>query len=217
MTNTYDFTDAEADAYMAGKENQAVRDVIAAWIHADAELLMGTTHALPGQDAAPWRVLDIGCGRGIDAARYAPEHYKGLDSSPSLIRAAQRAFPQHAFEVAYVRPPDIPSPGPDVATYEYTMMKSILEHTAGIGEALYILQMALLRTKRAVFVAWHTFPILGSEHDRISMPDGYLGRPIFQNQYRLEPFVSLVTMRGWRFAECSHVENFQLWRLERNP
>jgi 2-polyprenyl-3-methyl-5-hydroxy-6-metoxy-1,4-benzoquinol methylase len=46
------------------------------------------------------RVLDIGCGVGILAGRYAPDQYFGFDIDDESIELARKAYPHHRFGTA---------------------------------------------------------------------------------------------------------------------
>jgi 2-polyprenyl-3-methyl-5-hydroxy-6-metoxy-1,4-benzoquinol methylase len=46
------------------------------------------------------RVLDIGCGVGILAGRYAPDQYFGFDTDVESIELARKGYPHHRFDTA---------------------------------------------------------------------------------------------------------------------
>lgn len=68
------------------------------------------------------RVLDVGCGPGTNAPRFAGRDYLGLDISPAYIEDARRRY-GNQFEIADVRFDPIPE-GP----FDFILVNSLLHH-----------------------------------------------------------------------------------------
>lgn len=175
-------TAAEAPLYCAGSERQRVRDVIR-------------------ERVGDRTVLDYGCGPGIDAHRYAPERYCGVDVSPELVRVADQRNPAHGFftDKLPVRADLWPMP------FDCVMIKSVLEHTASVEDAVALLKNAMEIAREEVFVAWHTPPGLFEVRQRAK---GHFGKLVHQNTY---------DMRAFEFARPRRVErvdNFELWTID---
>ena len=128
-----ELTDEQALVYCAGSEKQRVR-------------------ARCAEIVGPRQVLDLGCGNGIDAERYATTQYVGIDRSPALIRAARHLHPRHTFACRL---------DAHFAAYRpaVTVIKSVLEHLASEADAIGLLRSARSRTGGEVLVAWHTPPV----------------------------------------------------------
>lgn len=173
-------TAEEAKIYCAGSEQQRVRDVIAERV--------GTR-----------KVLDWGCGPGIDAGRYKPEQYVGIDMSLALVNEAQRRHSKYRF----AQSPTIAGWGlaPDCV-----MLKSVLEHTPSVEVAVSMLKEAMQVAKDEVFVAWHT-PPTHNDHALRQVP-GHFGKTIHQNTYPLSEFEFA------RPRKVERVDNFELWTID---
>ena len=164
-------TAEEAAHYCEGTESQPVR----------AEI---RRRVLPDEF-----VLEIGCGNGIDAGRYPPDRYEGIDVSPALIAEAQARHPGHKFRCLDVLENEF-------VCREVVFAKSVLEHAPDTDTAVAMLREMLRIATRVVFVAWHTPPDAdGPEQLRRVM--GHFGKTIHQNRYRLAPFAAAICGRPW--------------------
>ncbi len=68
------------------------------------------------------RVLDVGCGPGTNAPRFAGLDYVGIDISPEYIDYARREYGGR-FEVADVRHDPLPA-----GTFDFILVNSLLHH-----------------------------------------------------------------------------------------
>ena len=69
------------------------------------------------------RVLDVGCGPGINTAWFADKDYVGLDINEDYIETARRRFGREFLTAdvrEYVAPPD--------ARYDFILLNSLLHH-----------------------------------------------------------------------------------------
>lgn len=199
-------TDEQAPLYCAGSEAQRVRDVIASKV--------GTR-----------TVLDIGCGPGIDAARYAKENYCGLDVSPALVRAAQRRNPGYRFlcgTAAELRETIerlfVVAKQADVhfRRSRCAILKSVLEHTENVAAAVALIDDALALADECVFVAWHTPP---AAEEVLRQVTGHFGKLVHQNTYALSAFkrffIEMPVRRLGSLTTVEQVDNFTLWTITR--
>ena len=69
------------------------------------------------------RVIDVGCGPGINASVFSPKGYVGVDLSPEYISSARARYPDHRFEVW-----DITKSGPDLGTFDVALINSVFHH-----------------------------------------------------------------------------------------
>ena len=175
-------TAEEAKTYCAGSEGQRVRDVIAERVGAR-------------------KVLDWGCGPGIDAGRYRPKQYAGVDISAALIDEARRRHPDYYFTPtssivgwnALRSPPNC------------VMLKSVLEHTPSEEVATSMLKEAMQVATDEVFVAWHTPP---GTLQKLRQVPGHFGKTIHQNTYLYSAFEFA------RPRKVERVDNFELWTID---
>jgi SAM-dependent methyltransferase len=76
-----------------------------------------------GRDTSTLRVLDIGCGTGLQAELFAREGVRsviGLDKSPEMIAEAQRRYPSREFVVGDMTVPSaFPTESADLVTLYY--------------------------------------------------------------------------------------------------
>ena len=191
----YDLTPEEADAYCAGSENQRVRQVIAD--------IVGDNY-----------VLDVGCGNGIDAHRYDPRLYLGIDGSLALITAAIRKNPRYSFLRCDAT--DLPYSSwmhwTARSRKTVVVLKAILEHAHSQEDALTIYREAL-RVGQHVLVAWHTPPSWKLDAPIIQPMTGHFGRAIYQNTYQAESFFLNEEAVGSRSISVAQVDNYQLWSI----
>jgi SAM-dependent methyltransferase len=68
------------------------------------------------------RVIDVGCGPGINSRLFTPDQYVGVDLSERYITDARRRLP-HRFEVW-----DITKPGPDLGRFDRALINSVFHH-----------------------------------------------------------------------------------------
>ena len=185
-------TPEEAARYCAGSEHQRVREEIARRVGART-------------------VLDYGCGPGIDAPRYAPDRYVGVDASAANVNEARRRHPEHRFRELILPLRDaLAGEGPFLNARGYerpdcVMIKSVLEHTPDAATATALLRDAMRLAREVVFVAWHTPPRRGA--DEVRELDGHFGRAIWQNSYALEHFAFATP----RYVD--RVDVFELWEI----
>ena len=180
-----DMTAPEAERFMATKQDQRIRAIVAGRIG--------------NRD-----VIDLGCGRGIHISRdYSPKQYIGLDCSHELIKLARKANPGYAFEVWDIK-------HPYKVTSEVALIKSVLEHQESLEDARAIFDVAQ-RTAPEVLICWHTPP--EGQQTIIRRVDAELDHPIYQNVYQQGSFDDLIredsTLRTERLGE------FQLWTIRR--
>ncbi len=69
------------------------------------------------------KVLELGCGPGINAHLFAGCEYVGIDINPEYVRKAQRLFPQHTFVAADVLTYDFTG-----RAYDWVLVNSFLHH-----------------------------------------------------------------------------------------
>lgn len=73
-------------------------------------------------ERAGQRVIDIGCGPGINARVFPPDRYVGVDLSETYVHDARRRMP-HRFEVW-----DITQPGPSLGSFDLALINSVFHH-----------------------------------------------------------------------------------------
>jgi SAM-dependent methyltransferase len=76
-----------------------------------------------GDIAGARRVLDIGCGPGTNARRFASAEYVGLDINPAYIEFARTRYAGR-FEVADVRSAEVPRG----EGFDFVLVNSLLHH-----------------------------------------------------------------------------------------
>ncbi len=181
-------TREEAERYMEGRENQGVRKVMADNVKEIGGL-----------------VLDVGCGRGIDAKRYDKKDYFGVDISRALIEVARETNPGYRFGVADARK----LPFTD-DSYDNVICKSFFEHLPSEEIALKISRELLRVCEKQFQVAWHTPPLMMIEKSRINKLEGHFGKAIYQNQYSFKAFKKYIPK-----LDIVIVDNFQLWIIKK--
>jgi SAM-dependent methyltransferase len=162
-----DLTDAEADAYYPGDDTRLISIVIRSLIPQTAT------------------VLDIGCGRGVDAYRYPPSLYWGIDISPALIRAAKRRNPQHTFTCMDAR--QLPWPNRYI---DYAVANCVLDNSPTQEIALAIFQEAR-RVAKTLLVGWHTVPVLGLAEPITKRVGGHFGKQCWHSVFQKERFTPI--------------------------
>lgn len=183
-----DLTFGQAVRYCEGSEKQRVRDVIA-------------TRVGPNRT-----VIDLCCGNGIDAYRYNPNKYWGVDISLPLITAARTLNPLHRFQCSdATRTADLP-------LADCVIIKSALEHVPDEATALALVDSALRLAKQEVFIAWHTPPREDVPVSELRRVQGHFGLWTSQNQYAMAPFRRF--MDGYH-GVAEIIDNFQLWTLKK--
>lgn len=181
-------TREEAEKYMVGRENQGVRKVMADNVKEVGGL-----------------VLDMGCGRGIDAQRYDKRDYRGVDISQALIQIAKETNPGYSFGVEDARK----LPFKD-DSFDNVIAKSFFEHLPSEEIALEIFRELLRVCKKQFQVAWHTPPLMMIEKSRINKMQGHFGKAIYQNQYSFKAFKGYMPN-----LDILIVDNFQLWIIKK--
>lgn len=181
-------TREEAEKYMEGRENQRIREVIADNVKEVGGL-----------------VLDIGCGRGIDAPRYEKGDYLGVDISPALIEVAKETNPRYSFRVVDAQ--ELPFTDDSV---DNVICKSFFEHLPSEEMAIEIFRELLRVCKKQLQVAWHTPPLMIIEKSRINKMQGHFGKAIYQNQYSFKAFKEYIPN-----LDIVIVDNFQLWIIRK--
>lgn len=69
------------------------------------------------------RVLDVGCGPGTNASRFAGKEYLGVDLNPRYVEAARRRHPGLRFEVADAAALFLPG-----ESFDFILVNSLLHH-----------------------------------------------------------------------------------------
>ena len=177
-------TREQASEYIKGSENQMIR------------LIMKTI-------VEEGFVLDVGCGRGIDAKLYDPRKYFGIDVSQALIDEARKNNPNYKthfwrgeftqmFKDYYGEP-----------IFDYCICKAVLEHVPTENDAIDIFE-TMMRISDKVLIGWHLSPTGSST--QINRIKGHFGKWIFQNQYREDIFD-----RPYINIDKNDYENYELW------
>jgi len=179
-----ELTDDQAKVYCKGSEEQKVRKIIADRIGAKS-------------------VIDVGCGNGIDATRYAAWQYCGLDVSPALIKAAQEMHPNYLFMLGRA---DKKIPFSN-RHFDCSIIKSVLEHVSSIEIVKAIINETIRVTNETLFIAWHTPP--GDTVD-IRQVEGHFGFTVHQNKWNRQDFSTYLE----RARSVMHIENFELWEIK---
>lgn len=182
-----ELTEEQAKQYMVGREGQRVRKVIAKHVRN-----MGGS------------VLDIGCGRGIDAYLYNNNTYLGIDVSPSLIEVAKEQNQYAKFKVVDAQ--KIPFKD---NTWDNVICKSFFEHLHSEEQVVQCLKEAIRVCKRQLLIAWHTPP--GYHTTQIIKLQGNFGRKIYQNRYNTQAIMTAVPKKIKKKSEI--VDGFWLWRF----
>ena len=126
-------------------------------------------------------VVDYGCGPGVDAGRYTPGQYTGIDVSQPLLDEARRRNPSHQFDCNRGRPATWIHAG----RVAHVMFKAVLEHQADADAVLWVLADAMRMASKSVLVAWHTPP---RKTEAIREVVGASGRRIYQSTFALADF-----------------------------
>lgn len=169
MHPAYDLTPAEAEEYIRGSEPWPLRKVV--------KDLVGNS-----------RVLEVGCANGIQAARFHPARYTGVDWSSPLLNEARRRLPEHRFiEADALRLPFADN------SFETACAVSLLEHLSGVSEARRCISEMLRVAGRAI-IGWHTPPTDRPTQCRWVV--GHFGRWCWSNRYRTADLVGRVTIHA---------------------
>lgn len=99
------------------------------------------------------KVLDVGCGNGIDAQWYRPDTYCGIDISPPLVWAARKLNPLHTFVL-------IPLNGVPFRdkSWDTVFCTAVLEHQHSFKQAKILFDDMVRVAKRRVVIGWYTPP-----------------------------------------------------------
>lgn len=178
-------TGPQARNYMNGSEHQSVRGMIAYYV-----IKTGGS------------VLDVGCGRGIDAFRYNPKDYLGIDVSPILIKVARIMNPKHKFKVADAQKLNFKD-----KSFDNVICKSVLEHLPSEEIAKKVIKEMVRVCKKQLQIAWHTLP--HNKETQIMRPIGHFGKVIYQNRYNIS---SILKCFPHEF-EVMPAGNCVIWRL----
>jgi ubiquinone/menaquinone biosynthesis C-methylase UbiE len=176
-------TPQQAKVYLKGTENQRIRSVIA---------------EIVGEDT----VLEVGCGNGIDASRYKPDQYVGIDISKALVEEAENKHPLHKF---YVMDGRVISEKDN--SFDFVYCKAVLEHVPSEEDALKIFK-EMLRVGKIILVAWHTPPKY--EKTKIIRCRGHFGKTIYQNHYAKDLF----NLSGIKIDKLN-IDNYELWIVKK--
>lgn len=188
-TNLYEeftsLTEEQAKIYCKNSEKQMVRQTIADIVNKE-----------------PCKtVLEIGCGNGIDAPKYNPEYYTGIDISKTLTKVAREKYSNHVFltgnAIEYLKTfKNIER------KFDFIFAKAILEHLPSEKIALDLFQL-MNQVGNTILVAWHMKP---KNKTKIMQVKGHFGKMIYQNYYKAKKF---------QFPDLSirikQVENYELW------
>lgn len=167
-------TEEESKEYIQNSINQRVRGRI-------AELATGY-------------VLDVGCANGIDAQRYNPNNYLGVDISPELIKTAIKRNPHHFFicdNALEFLDRDI--------HFDFIICKAVLEHIP-LDKAISLYHK-MVEKSDVLLLAWHMIPADKTEIHQIK---GHFGKDILQNEYDFKLF------SGYNIKK-EVIDNYELW------
>ena len=171
-------TKDEAEQYIQNSVNQKVRGRI-------AEIVRTGT------------VLDLGCASGIDAFRYHPNKYVGLDISEELIKLACNVNPVHKF--VYSEASEYLENCPK---FDFIICKAVLEHQPDV-ETMLKLYYKMLEKCGTLLIAWHMIP---NNTTKIHKLKGHFGKDIYQNEYSTSLFKEKITKE--------RIENYELWIIK---
>jgi len=177
----------EAKEYIKGTENQRVRERIANIVNES-------------------KVLDVGCANGIDAARFKPQHYIGIDISPELVHVAKERFPNHTFLVGEAKN-IICKFKKEGKNFDFVICKAVLEHLPNEINALDLFK-SMLEISNHLLVAWHNPP--RGKRTKIVMLHGHFGKIIYQNTYK-ESLFDLPRLR----VDKEIIDNYELWHVRK--
>jgi SAM-dependent methyltransferase len=155
------------------------------------------------------RVIDVGCGPGINSRLFAPDRYVGVDLSERYVADARRRLP-HRFEVW-----DITKPGPELGKFDHALINSVFHHlsdeeTKTVLDALphYLSPGAVIHIIDLVLPDQPSLARTLAQHDRGLYPRSVESwRDLFGRSLqvsRLEPFQ--VGMFGARLWEMIYAE-----------
>ncbi|HSA75494.1 MAG TPA: methyltransferase domain-containing protein [Candidatus Nitrosocosmicus sp.] len=171
-------TKEEAEQYIQNSVNQKVRQRI-------AEIVGNGT------------VLDLGCASGIDAFRYSPKQYTGLDISEELIKLASERNPEHHFiyseALEYLE---------NCPKFDFIICKAVLEHQPDV-ETMLKLYNKMLEKCDTLLIAWHMIPDKKTEIHKLK---GHFGKDIYQNEYSTRLFKGNI--------KKERIENYELWIIK---
>ena len=181
----YKFSEEQAQNYILSSSLQASRNFIRSLINPNDT------------------VIDLACGPGIDSNRYVkPDSYVGIDISLDLLKLAKKNRPFVSYIQADLQFLPIKSKSVD-----YSYIKSTLEHTFNLSEALFYISEAIRISKKDVFIVWHTPPLKSKIFYQKNVVFGHDGKPVNQNTYP-----------EWVFAlffkyDKTNLEPHQIWRI----
>jgi ubiquinone/menaquinone biosynthesis C-methylase UbiE len=133
-------------------------------------------------------ILDVACGNGVGALWYPLKGYLGVDISAPCIRVAQEEHPGYSFLTV---PPGCLAFADK--SFDVTVCKSTLEHLPTIDDSLLLFKEVVRVARRLAMIAWHTPPQVGMDADVIQCTQTkMLSRPVYQNYFRLEPYLDAV-------------------------
>lgn len=93
------------------------------------------------------RVLDVGCGPGINAALFDSHGYVGVDLNDAYIRDARKRFSGHRFEVR-----DVTTGVSDLGGFDVVLMNSLMHHLDDSGAASLLASVAELDVTEDVHI-----------------------------------------------------------------
>src|SRR3990167_1441920 len=170
-------TPEEAELYIMNSVNQRVRERI-------ANIIIDGT------------VLDVGCANGIDAHRYTPEQYTGIDISSELIKVAQKRNPDYLFicinAIEYLK---------NCKRYDFIICKAVLEHIP-LWMAIELYDL-MVKKCDVLLLAWHMIP---KDKTEIHHVIGHFGKDVLQNEYDFKLFDKYNITK-------EEVDNYELWRV----
>lgn len=181
-------TYSESQQYLKGTENQKVRDIIAGIV-------------------SDGSVLDVGCGNGIDAIRYKPNQYLGVDISENLVKVAKERNPEHKFISGNIC--DIIDKFIlDDINFDVIVCKAVLEHVPSEKDALEIFNR-MLKVGKTILIGWHTPPIY--KKTKIIRCMGHFNKIVYQNHYKKDLF----DIKGVNILKKT-IDNYELWIIKKN-
>lgn len=184
-------TASEAEAYMQGTEDELIRKHIASY-------------------CAHGKILEVGCGRGIDAHLYDSKEYTGVDISPELIDCARRNNPKHTFTLmsaSKLRFPD--------NYFNVVFCKSLLEHLPSeliLGD---VYSEMLRVSKGKVIIAWDAPPLQGAQKSIITKVKDCLGHQIYLNRFSFDAIQRMTPPDFCGKLEIRMVDKKELWIIRR--
>ncbi len=120
---------------------QPNQDELARW-QKISRLLRRISKPLDRDEESPWRILDVGCGRGW-LTQLASEYgsCEGVDPVSGVIAAARRQFPHLKFYDGELR--EIPC-HPDFQPYDSLVVSEVIEHVPGPEQKAFVLSLGRL-------------------------------------------------------------------------